>query len=160
MSDTPWTDRIVGARMTVDREFSSRVADSRFSSQEWSLIMTATDLEIEHPEDPERARIVANTEKVEQILPELENIRSQVGAMGGAPGPQGGGGSSGSGGGLFSSLKNALGMGGGLGSGGPSDEERAAAESLAQEYAEELQAHLEASGKWESVRKTAAESDR
>jgi len=78
-----WTDRIVSERMTVDREFGTRVQSSRFTSQEWSLIMTATEFEIEHPEDTERARLVANTEKVEQILPELENVRSQVGAMGG-----------------------------------------------------------------------------
>lgn len=151
MSETDWTDRIVGERMTVDREFSSRIAGSRFSNQEWSLIMTATEFEIEHPDDPERARIVANTEKVEQILPELENVRSQVGAMGGAPGPESEGGS---GGGIVDSIKGALGMGGG---GGSSDAEREAAEELTREYARELQSELESKGRWESVRQAAAE---
>ncbi|WP_254769016.1 DUF5799 family protein [Salinilacihabitans rarus] len=146
MSDTSWTDRIVGDRMTVDREFSNRIANSRFTSQEWSLIMTATELEIENPEDPDAARIVANTEKVDQILPELENVRSQVGAMGGAT-REGD-----SGGGLVDSIKGALGLGGG----GSHDAEREAAEALTQEYAEQLQSRLESSGRWESVCEAAA----
>lgn len=154
MDENSWTDRIVGERMTVDKEFSSRIASSRFSSQEWSLIMTATEFDIENPDDPENARIVANTEKIDQILPELENIRSQVGAMGGAGGDAPGGGSS-AGGGLVDSIKGALGVGGG---GGDSYEaEREAAEQLTQEYAEELQSHLESEGRWQSVRKAAAD---
>ncbi|MCU4973035.1 DUF5799 family protein [Halobacteria archaeon AArc-m2/3/4] len=154
MSDNSWTDRIVGERMTVDQEFNSRIANSRFTSQEWSLIMTATEFEIENPEDPDAARIVANTEKIEQILPELENVRSQVGAMGGQT--QGSGAGSGSGsGGIVDSLKGALGMGSG---GGSYDEEREAAETLTREYAEELQAKLESNGRWDSVREAAAES--
>lgn len=148
MTDNAWTDRIVGERMTVDQEFSRRVANSRFTSQEWSLIMTATEFEIDNPGDPETARIVANTEKVEQILPELENVRSQVGAMGGATRDGGSGG-----GGLVDSIKGALGMGGG---GGSYDAEREAAETLTQEYADELQSHLESNGRWESVCAVAA----
>jgi hypothetical protein len=144
-----WTDAIVGERMTVDNEFNDRVTASRFSSQEWGLIMTATEFEIENPDDPEDARIVADTSSLPAIMPELENVRSQVAAMGGAPGGDGGGG--GSGGGLVDSIKGALGLGGG-GSDGPSDEEMEAAERLVQEYADELQAHLEDVGKWERVR--------
>ncbi len=154
MSDTSWTDRIVGARMSVDKEFSSRIASSQFSSQQWSLIMTATEFEIEHPEDPDRAQIVANTEKIDQILPELDNVQSQMGAMGG----QAGGSQSGSsGGGVLDSIKGALGLGGGDG-GSSYDEERQAAEQLTQEYADQLQSHLESSGRWESVRRAAAET--
>lgn len=141
-----WTDSIVGDRMTVDREFNERVRESEFSSQEWGLIMTATDLEIADADDPESARIVANTEKLPHILPELENIRSQMSSMGAATG--GGSQSSGSGG-LFGSVKDALGLGGG---GGADDERLAAAERLTQEYADELQAHLESAGKFEQVR--------
>lgn len=154
MSDNSWTDRIVGERMTVDQEFSSRITNSRFSSQEWSLIMTATEFEIENPDDPENARIVANTEKIDQILPELENIRSQVGAMGGQTHDSGGAGGSG---GIVDSIKGALGMGGGSG-GGSYDAEREAAETLTQEYADELQAKLESSGRWDSVRTSVAEN--
>lgn len=155
MSDNAWTDRIVSERMSVDQEFSPRVENSRFSSQEWSLIMTATEFEIEQPEDPEQARIVANTDNVDSILPELENVRSQMGAMG-AGGQAGGDGSS-SGGGVVDSLKSALGMGGGS-SGGSYDAEREAAETLTQEYAEELQNRLEANHRWESVCEAAAKN--
>jgi hypothetical protein len=30
-----WTDSIVGDRMSVDRAFNQRVADSEFTRQEW-----------------------------------------------------------------------------------------------------------------------------
>ncbi|QAU12385.1 hypothetical protein EKH57_06445 [Halorubrum sp. BOL3-1] len=142
-----WTDAIVGERMTVDNQFNERVAASRFSSQEWGLIMTATDFEIENADDQEAARVVADTSSLPAIMPELESLRSQMAGMGGAPGGGGGG----SGGGLVDSIKGALGLGGG-GGGGASDEELEAAERLVQEYADELQAHLEEVGKWEQVR--------
>ncbi|OTF02034.1 DUF5799 family protein [Halorubrum sp. SD612] len=142
-----WTDAIVGERMTVDNQFNERVAASRFSSQEWGLIMTATEFEIEDADDSEAARVVADTSSLPAIMPELENLRSQMAGMGGAPG----GDSGGSGGGVVDSIKGALGLGGG-GGGGPSDEEIEAAERLVQEYADELQAHLEEVGKWEQVR--------
>jgi hypothetical protein len=141
-----WTDAIVGERMTVDNQFNERVAASRFSSQEWGLIMTATELEIENADDPEAARVVADTSNLPAIMPELENLRSQMAGMGGAPGGDAGG----SGGGVVDSIKGALGLGGG--GDGPSDEELEAAERLVQEYADELQAHLEEVGKWERVR--------
>ncbi|MCH7661416.1 MAG: hypothetical protein IH933_12825, partial [Euryarchaeota archaeon] len=67
MSRQPWMDRIVGDRMAVDREFTERVNGSRFSSQQWGLIMTATEFEIRNPEEPEQAELVANTEKLPQI---------------------------------------------------------------------------------------------
>ncbi|AUX09579.1 hypothetical protein AArcSl_1954 [Halalkaliarchaeum desulfuricum] len=148
MSD--WTDAIVGERMAVDREFNDRVQSSEFSSQEWGLIMTATELEIEHADDPERARIVANTEKLPSIMPELDNIQDQMAAMGG-----GAGGGSGGSGGLFDGIKSALGLGGGTG--GVDEERLKAAEQLTQEYADELQALLEEKGRWEQVRIAAQE---
>ncbi|TKX45874.1 DUF5799 family protein [Halorubrum sp. ARQ200] len=142
-----WTDAIVGERMTVDNQFNERVAASRFSSQEWGLIMTATEFEIKNADDPEAARVVADTSSLPAIMPELENLRSQMAGMGGAPGGDSGGSG---GGGVVDSIKGALGLGGG--GGGPSDEELEAAERLVQEYADELQAHLEEVGKWEQVR--------
>ena len=148
MSNRGWQDTIVGDRMTVDQKFSQRVVDSEFSSQEWGLIMTAVELEIENPGDAERAKIVADTSKVDQIMPELDNIRNQMGAMGGGGGQQKGGG------GIFGSVKDALGLGGG---GSGADEARLRnASNLAQEYADELQKHLESQGKWTRVRETAA----
>ncbi|RQG97904.1 DUF5799 family protein [Natrarchaeobius chitinivorans] len=147
MSKSSWTDRIVGERMTVDQEFSSRIQGSEFSNQQWSLIMTATEFEIEHPDDPERARIVANTDKVEQILPELENVDARMGPGGGAQ--------SGSSGGIFDSIKGSLGLGGG----DDHAEKRDAAERLTQEYADELQSHLESKGRWSSVRESVSEQE-
>ncbi|WP_336023161.1 DUF5799 family protein [Halobellus salinisoli] len=138
-----WTDSIVGDRMAVDREFNDQVEHSEFSSQEWGLIMTATELDIEHADDPEHARIVAETEKLPQIMPELDNVRKQMAQMGG--GDQSSGGS-----GILDSLKGALGLGNGT---GQSDQERLeAAERLTQAYADALQSHLESNGKWEQVR--------
>ncbi len=103
MSDNPWTDRIVGERMAVDQEFSTQIEASQFSNQQWSLIMTATEFEIEHPDDPDRAQLVANTDKIDGIIPELDNVQSGMGAMAGG----GGGadrGSSSSSGGVFDSI--------------------------------------------------------
>jgi len=153
MSDNPWTDRIVGERMAVDQEFSERIQQSRFSNQQWSLVATATEFEIEHPDDPDRARIVANTDKLDGVIPELENVQAGMGAMGGAGG--GSGGQNSSSGGVFDSIMGALGMGG---DGGSSEkEQRKAAERLTQEYADELQSHLESKGKWETARHAAAD---
>ncbi|NHN48680.1 hypothetical protein G9464_13900 [Halostella sp. JP-L12] len=150
MADSEWTDRIVGDRMTVDQEFSQHVRNSQFSNQEWGMIMTAVELEIENPDDPEAARIVADTSKIGQVLPAIEESRSKMGQMGGAGG--GGAGGASSGGGFLDGIKNALGLGGG--SGGNDERERAAV-SLAQDYADELQSHLEQRGKWEEIRTVA-----
>lgn len=150
MTDRGWQDVIVGDRMAVDQDFAPRVADSEFSRQEWGLIMTAVELEIEYPADDDRAQIVADTSKVEQVMPELENIQSQMNAMG-----AGGGGQRTSGGGIFDSVKSALGLGGG---GDGVDQERLrAADRLAQEYANQLQQRLESQGKWAQVRQAATE---
>jgi hypothetical protein len=129
--------------MAVDKEFGERVRESEFTSQEWGLVMAAVEFEIEGADDPETARVVADTSQVPQIMPELDNVRSQMGAMGGAPG-----GGSGGGGGVVDSIKGALGLGGGDGA---DDERLAAAERLAQEYADELQERLEDRGKWTKI---------
>jgi hypothetical protein len=142
-----WTDQIAGDRMTVDREFSDRVRESDFTSQEWGLVMAAVVFEFEDADDPVAARVVADTSQVPEIMPELENVRSQVGAAGGAPGGD-------SGGGVVDSIKGALGLGGGR------DEDRLAdAERLADEYAQALQERLEERGKWERVRGVYTSSD-
>jgi hypothetical protein len=137
-----WTDAIVGERMALDREFSDRVRESDFSNQEWGLVMTATDFEIEDANDPDRARIVADTTNLPQMMPELENVRSQMGGMSG--------GESKSSGGVFDSIKGAL----GLGDDGGDDERLETAERLVQEYADELQEKLEEKGRWDEVRQS------
>lgn len=149
-----WTDQIVGARMSVDQEFSRRVTNSTFSNQEWGLIMTATEFEIEHADDPDRARIVADTSKIDQVLPELEKMSEQMGAMGAGGGGRRSGGSGG--GGFLDSVKSAFGLGGGGDGGDDHADTKQAAEELTQEYAQELQAHLEGNGRWEEIRTIAA----
>ena len=135
-----WTDRIVSDRMAVDREFGDRVRASEFTNQEWGLIMTAIEFEIEHPEDPERARIVPDTENLPQMMPELEKVSQGMG-------PGGGGASRDSGTGVLDAIRGALGM-----DDGDEEERLDAAERLVDEYADELQAHLEDNGKWDDVR--------
>lgn len=146
MTRKAWQERIVGERMTVDNRFADRVAASEFTRQQWGLVMTAVEFEIAHPEDEERARLVADTSKLPQILPELDRVQQQMDAMAGGAG-------GGDGGGLVDAVKGALGLGGG---GGPDPERREAAEALTREYAEELQALLEERGRWEEVRAAAA----
>ena len=150
-----WTDSIVGDRMAVDQQFTDRVQASQFSSQEWGLIMTATNLEIERADDPEAARIVANTDQVESIIPELETVRSQMATMGGQPAGADGGST---GGGLVDSIKRTLGFGDEADDGGD-PEKLAAAEELTQAYAAALQAHLESNGDFERARTAYLEAE-
>lgn len=150
-----WTDRIVGDRMTVDQQFSDRVTQSQFNRQQWGLVMTAVEFDIENPADPDRATLVADTSSLPNVIPELEHVES------GPPGTSGGPTrDSGDGGGLVDTLTDALGLGGGDGDDsegdGVDEETLNAAEQLVGEYADELQAHLEERGKWADVRAAAA----
>mgnify|MGYP006277600165 FL=1 len=142
-----WQDLIVGARMSVDQQFANRVQASGLSRPQWGLVMTATEFEFEDADDPEAARIVADTSSLEHVLPEMDNVDQQMGGMGA------GGGSSG-GDGLVGGIKDALGIGGG----DDDDHEELAEESreLAQAYADELQAFLEDEGRFDEVRRAAA----
>mgnify|MGYP006882772748 CR=1 FL=1 len=141
-----WRDLLVGDRMAVDQAFTDRVQESEFTNQEWGLIMTATELDIEHADDAEAARLVADTEAIESIMPELESVRSQGGpmAMGDASADDDAG--------VVESIKGALGLDAGDDD-GIDREKLAAAESLAQAYAEELQRHLESNDDFERVRR-------
>lgn len=143
-----WQDTIVGDRMTVDQAFAERVDESSFTRHEWGLIMTATSFEIANPEDDATAHLVAVTDALPEMMPELEKISS----VGPAGAPADGGGS---GDGLFGSLLGTLGLGGR--SDDSADEERLEeAERLVAAYADELQAHLEDAGRWDEVRAVAA----
>jgi hypothetical protein len=154
-TDREWSDLIVGERMQVDQEFDDKVAASNFSRQQWGLIMTAVEFDIEQPADAEAARLIADTAKVESILPELDKLDNQ-GAMGGSPGSQDSGGSGSGSGGLLGGLKDAL----GLGDATNDREQLAAAEELTQMYADDLQRKLETRGKWERIRTAASEGER
>lgn len=142
-----WQDQLAGARMQVDQQFTDRILDSQFTNQEWGLIMTAVEFDIEQPGDPEQAQLVARTEQIAQIIPELENLPQ---GMGGPPQRESGS----SGGGLFSGVKNALGLGG-SGDDSVDQETLDAATRLVDEYATELQSHLEQEGRWETICKRA-----
>ena len=137
-----WTDMIAGARMQVDQQFQQQVIDSQFSNQQWGLIMTAVQFEIVAPETPEEAEIVANTEQVQHIIPELDNIPD---GMGGAPQRS----NKGDKGGLLGRVASLF-EGSDSGS-GSNDEREAAAVSLVQAYAVELQNFLEQQGRWEDI---------
>ncbi|EMA44677.1 DUF5799 family protein [Halococcus saccharolyticus] len=149
MSDREWSDRIAGDRMAVDQEFASTVENSQFSRQQWGLIMTAVEFEVEQSTGGED-RLVANTDNLPHIMPELDNVGGGMGGMG-AMGDEGSGGSDD--GGVFGSIKSALGMGGG--DGGTDQERIDDAERLTQRYADELQQRLEERGKWDDIRASA-----
>jgi hypothetical protein len=141
MSDD-WTDRLTGARMQVDRQFEDRVQNSEFTNQQWGLIMTAVEFSIDDPGTPGEATLVAETGKVEQILPELENIPQGMGA-------QPGGGRNSGDDGLLGRIRGLL--SGGSDSDSVDEEKLAAATGLADEYATELQRFLESEGRWEEI---------
>ncbi len=148
-----WRDSLAGARMQVDQQFSDRIVASQFTNQQWGLIMTAVEFDIENPEDPETAELVANTDQVKHIIPELDNLPQ---GMGGAPMAAGGGQDSG-GGGLLGRIRGFL-TGDSGGSSQTDTETLEAASTLTNEYAKELQAFLEEQGRWESLCESAAES--
>jgi uncharacterized membrane protein YgcG len=135
-----WTSLMAGERMELDGEFTDRVASSSLTAQQWSLVMTAVEFEIDAPGTPENATLVANTDTLPAVTDELDKIEDTGPGLGG-----GRGGGSGSGEGLFSRLTGALGGGGG------SDERLAEAEELADEYAGRLQEKLIDTGRWEDV---------
>ncbi|MFB6179327.1 MAG: DUF5799 family protein [Halorientalis sp.] len=147
-----WTDRIVGDRMAVDQQFTDRVTSSPFSRQQWGLVMTAVEFDIEHPEDEAQAELVADTSNLPAVLPELDSVEQGPMGMGG-PGQR-----EDTGGGMLGGIKDALGLGGESDGDDEIDQERlAAAERLAKEYAAELQAHLEDGGKWAEIRAAASD---
>jgi hypothetical protein len=134
--------------MQVDKRFEDRVRNSQFSNQEWGMIMTAVEWEIRQPADGESAELVALTDKIEEIMPELERIQSQMGN----PGAQ----TRDSGGGLGERIGDFFDSLTGNGSGGVDQGRVRDAERLVQSYAEELQDFLEDRGRWDDIREAAA----
>jgi hypothetical protein len=147
-----WTDRIIGERMRLDEQFTEQVAASQFTRQQWGLIMTAVEFDIEHPDDDERARLVADTSALPNVVGELDRMENQSPMGPGGPQQR----QDDDGGGLLDGVKSALGLDG-SGGDGVDESDLAAAERLAQQYADELQAMLEERGKWQSVRTAASE---
>jgi hypothetical protein len=143
---TGWTDKLVREQMAVDQTFNAKITDSEFTNQEWGLIMTAAEFDVENAAEPDRARLVIRTDKLPQMLPELEKVRNAgPSGMGGGPGESDGR----DGGGFFDMVRDAF----GLGDDDSEDEQRLeAAEELVDQYAREIQDRLEAEGNWEDVR--------
>lgn len=134
--------------MQVDQRFADRVNNSRFSNQQWGLIMTAAEFDIQNPADPEEATMVADTEKLEHVIPELDNIPEGMGA------PSGGGQS---GRRDTSGLLGKLtGLFAGGDDGGGEAEQEVAARKLVEEYATELERYLHEEGRWEELCASAA----
>lgn len=152
MSDG-WTDNLAGARMQVDQQFNDRILDSRFTNQEWGLIMTAVDFNIENPDNPGEADLVADTDDLEQIIPELANIQKQ---MGGSPEPVDESSSGGLLGGKLGKYIDALKTNS---RGGNEQEKLQDATALVQEYTDELQHFLEEQGRWSEICALAADSE-
>lgn len=141
MSD--WQDQIVGARMTVDTEYEDRVEASSFTRQEWGLVMTATEFDIEDGEEP---RLYADTDALADIMPEVEKVAQRT--------PMNPGAAEESSDGIIGSVKSALGLGGSGGSSEPTEERVREAEQLTQGYVQALQRHLEERGTWDDVIET------
>jgi len=139
-----WTDQLAGARMQVDQQYRETLEASDFSNQEWGLVMTAVDWEIENPEDPDEATLVADTSKLPDIVPELRNIQKE---MGGSPTPVEDG-------------PNTRGFLGRLqqyihhlrsGTGDSGEKKLSDAEELVDGYTLVLQEYLEEHGRWEEI---------
>jgi hypothetical protein len=101
--------------------------------------MTAVEFDIENPDD-ESAALVADTEKLPHVMDELDDIDARTPMAA----------SDDSGGGILDSISGLFG-----GGGDDHDEQLAAAERLADRYAEQLQTHLEQQGKWDEIRAAA-----
>jgi hypothetical protein len=153
MSDN-WTDQLAGARMRVDQQFQETLESSEFTNQEWGLIMTAVEFDVYEPEDPENATLVADREKIREIVPELDNIQRE---MGGAARPVE---SNPDGSGLFGRLRQYLDFLSTDGSDTPDEERLASAKVLVDEYTEMLEAYLREQGRWEDIRQAAAADQR
>jgi hypothetical protein len=143
------SEKLAGARMRVDGRFNDRILDSQFSNQEWGLIMTAVEFEIDQPEDPAQARLVANTDNVSAVIGEIGDEQPHHPAGPASAGTD-------SSGGILDRLGDALGIGESEST--DDTEQLEAAEQLATAYADELQAFLKEEGRWTAVCESATNS--
>ena len=145
-----WTDQLAGARMQVDQRFQDTLEASSFTSQEWGLVMTAIDWDIENPKTPEEAELVADTDQLSEIIPELENIQNQ---MGGAQRPVEEGPDTR---GFLGRIKRYVHDLTSNASGESSKKRYNDAVELVEGYTIELQSYLEERGRWEEICAAAA----
>lgn len=134
MSD--WQDRLARFRLSADRAFEDRVRDSPLDRRQWDLAMTAVTFRFADADDPDAAELVADTSKVDDVLPEIR-------AMGGDDA---------SGGDVLGDVKSALGLG--------EDEDdplKDEIERLTAAYADELESVLERENAWGDLRRAASD---
>jgi hypothetical protein len=139
-----WTDQLAGARMQVDQQYQETLDASDFSNQEWGLVMTAVDWEIENPEDPENATLIADKSKLPDIVPELRNIQQE---MGGSSTPVDEGPDTR---GFLGRIKQYI-HHLQAGTDGSSEKKIADAKELVEGYTRALQEYLEERGRWEDI---------
>jgi hypothetical protein len=127
--------------MQLDGEFAERVEESELMPQQWSLVMMATEFEIEDPETPAEATLVANTDNLSAVAGEMNRIEQDgIGGM-----SQG------------SRKESILGrLADKFKRGATTNVDFDEAESLADEYASRLQRMLVESDRWADVCATAA----
>jgi hypothetical protein len=148
-----WTDQLAGARMQVDQRYQETLDASSFSNQEWGLVMTAIDWDIENPETPDEAELVADTSKLSEIIPELESIQQE---MGGSQRPVEEGPDTS---GFLGRIKRYIDDLTANGSSESSEKRYNDAVELVEGYTMELQSYLEERGRWADVCAAAASEE-
>ena len=136
-----WEDAIVAERLEADRAFTEQVAASSLSNQSWELVMTAVEFEIEHPEDPKEATLVANTDRLSSVMSAIASIEQRQSGL--EP----------SAGGIVDRIRQIF-----LGGDQATNDRKRTAEALAKAYAANLQSSIEEAGRWETVCELATEA--
>lgn len=141
-------DQLIGHRMAVDNEFSSRVIDSQFSHGEWDVIMSTVTFEIDRPDTPEEATLQPTLDDLDAAIAATEEMPS-IDSFGALSEPADASTS------LLDRLRSVLG-----GGGHSTDREgrRADAQALIEQYAEVLEIHLKQRSAWTKVCRATAES--
>lgn len=142
MEAEEWERLIIWDRIAVDQQFAGRVEHSQFTTEQWELIMTAVELTIESPEGT--PRLVADTTELPEVIPYLKSLPAQS--------PNAGTDSFG----FLSSIRSLFSPSGTPSRGARDDDVLADATALANEYAQVLQSHLEATDKWDDIAEIAA----
>lgn len=134
-----WESQIAGERMAVDGEFSDRIGASSLSSQQWDLVMTAVQFDIENPGTPADATLVADTSRLDMVMEDVQRVgnRSPVGSDD-APRQRSDS--------FLGGVLSTLGIGDSTG-----DDLRDEAAELAERYAQRLQAKLVENGRWSTI---------
>ena len=138
-ASTHWTDRIIGSRMAVDREFQHHVNNAGLCNQSWELVMRAVEYEIVYDPTIDQYTITPQFDKLESVLPAIAEAESRKGAL------SFDGSKENHTSGIISKFNEIIGR-------APrGDSYRKQVEKLATEYGRALQAHLEDRDMWEEI---------